>query len=170
MIRFFEHEDVKCIRLLRRALQIDNSFVPALVVMGELERSTLRSAIAQNYFKRALKYDQHQQIALRRLVEMNCDSGSTEEAWKHYQVVKKLNSELASPEIGLFDDADLKLTLASRVRQSGPVCWIKELFFDTPWQVPVSPKPPTIEKIIRPEPLRRNLRGRNAIYKRIKKI
>ena len=31
LLRFFEYEDVKCVRLLRKALQISNAFVPALV-------------------------------------------------------------------------------------------------------------------------------------------
>jgi len=50
LLRFFEYEDVKCIRLLRKAFQISNSFVPALVVMGELERFTGRSDMAQKYY------------------------------------------------------------------------------------------------------------------------
>ena len=43
IIRLFEYEDVKCVRLLQKALQISNTFAPALVAMGELERFTGRS-------------------------------------------------------------------------------------------------------------------------------
>ena len=69
LLRFFEYEDVKCIRLLRKAFQISDSFAPALVAMGELERFTGRSDLAQKYYQRALRYDQRQQIALKGLIK-----------------------------------------------------------------------------------------------------
>ena len=69
LLRFFQYEDVKCVRLLRKALQISNSFVPALVAMGELERFTGRSEIAHKFYERALMHDQHQQIALKGFIK-----------------------------------------------------------------------------------------------------
>ena len=63
---------MKCVTLLRKALLISNSFVPALVAMGELERFTGRSEIAKDYYELALRYDQHQQIALKGLVKVFC--------------------------------------------------------------------------------------------------
>jgi len=151
MLRLLKYEDVKCARLLRRALEIDNSFAPTLVVMGELERFTGRSDMAQKYYQRAIKYDQHQQIALKGLTKICCTTGSTEEAWKHYQIVLKQNTDLAAPGSDLSNDADLKQTLTIRLRQSVPISLVKEFYFDTPWQIPMSAKPQTMLAIIQPD-------------------
>ena len=83
LLRFFDYEDLKCIRLLRKALEVRNSFVPALVAMGELERFTGRSDISKKYYARALKLDEYQIFALKGLVKACINTDSTEEAWKY---------------------------------------------------------------------------------------
>jgi len=118
IFRLFQHEDLKAVRLLRRALSVKSSYTPALVTVAELLRFTGRSETAKKYYEMALNHNQQQSIATKGLFEACCTSRRTEEAQKHLESILKLNTDLAAQESDLFDDDDFKVNLAFRLRES----------------------------------------------------
>lgn len=59
ILLFLQYEDMKAIGLLKNALVIESTFVPALVAMGEIMRFTGDSKMAGKYYLQALKQDQY---------------------------------------------------------------------------------------------------------------
>ena len=57
ILRLFDYQDLKALQLLHKALQIDNSNLPALCTMGELLRFNGRPTDAKKYYRRVLEID-----------------------------------------------------------------------------------------------------------------
>jgi tetratricopeptide (TPR) repeat protein len=69
--------DIIAIRLLRKALLLNNSYIPALVAMGEVMRARGRPDLAKTYYEKALKIDAEELSALKGLAQACIDSGAT---------------------------------------------------------------------------------------------
>jgi len=65
-----------------------------------------------------MKCDPHQIIAQKGLIKAFYNTGSTEEALKHFGHMQKQSTDLAAPDNDLFDDGDIKILLGIRIRQS----------------------------------------------------
>ena len=77
ILRYLKKYDVVAIRLLRKALTINNSYIPALVAMGEVMRMRGRPDLAKKYYEKTLKIDNEELSALKGLAQACLDSGAT---------------------------------------------------------------------------------------------
>ena len=78
-----------------------------------------------------MECDEDEQIALHGLIKARYNTGEIEEAWKHFEHVRKLKADLAVVDNDLIMiESDFKLNLGIRLRESGKVFKANELFYD----------------------------------------
>jgi hypothetical protein len=101
--RFFDYDDLTCLKLLKKALSYDHNYLPALVATGEIMRMTGHSAEAKKYFGQALRIDEGLTTATKGLIMSCIETNSTgDDILEHFETVRTFNVNPIQPESDLL--------------------------------------------------------------------
>ena len=86
ILRLLDFDDLKAIRLLRAALNINPNFGPALVASAEVMRFAGDSEKAKTLYKKALAQNSRQLCAVKGLAKACLATGSHDESFNYFEV------------------------------------------------------------------------------------
>ena len=81
-------------KLLRKALSVNKTYVPALITMGELLTFKGRSQKAKLFYEEALKLDRDQTVALKGLIRACYNIKEKNECVKHIEIILRQKEDL----------------------------------------------------------------------------
>jgi len=131
ILRFFSNDDKRALGLVNRCLEIHNSHLPALFLLGEILRFTGSQESAKTYYAETLKVNALQPSAFKGLAKAHFDCGDYEKAFEFFEEDRRLMSDNRCLSSDLLEiDNDWRLNLGLILKKKGKYNEAMILFAD----------------------------------------